>query len=89
MFTVVNVLPPESVTTMYIKARMDDAEIDDKIARGIINPTASRDQVLEQVRIQNTRTIKKSASDDVDHIGTVIAELEKRLAKLEKAKTKA
>ncbi len=89
MFTVVNVLPPESVTTMYIIARMDDAEIDDKIARGIINPTASRDQVLEQVRIQNTRTIKKSASDDVDHIGTVIAELEKRLAKLEKAKTKA
>lgn len=61
LFPVGNTLPSESITTLYQISRMDEATIADKVERGVINPTATRDQVLEQVRVGKEKTYKKGS----------------------------
>lgn len=72
-------LPSDSISTIYHIARMDEATIADKIKRGVITPTATRDQVLEQMRVQKQKTVK--AKDEPESLGVDVTEVFARLAK--------
>jgi hypothetical protein len=57
---------------------MDEAMIADKIERHVIHPTATHDQVLEQVRVQRSNTVK--AGDEPASKGEDVAEVFSKLA---------
>lgn len=77
LLTVVNSLPSESVTTIAAIGRMDEATIADKIERGVITPTATRDQVQEKVRVQ--KSVPSNSLEDSK--GDTVADVYKNLAK--------
>ena len=65
LLAIASSLPRESRSTLYKIARMDDATIADKIARGVITPTASRDQVMEVLCVGKRKMVKKTEVEEV------------------------
>ena len=78
-------LPGESVSTLYHVAMMDENTIADKIARGIISPSATRDQVTEKKRVQTSTTVHHDDSDLAADFSGVLSKLKPAEQKILKA----